>query len=162
VRGPLAAAAARPAVNVVNLPTHINARLQRLVGDLEGFMVRDLNRARAALQEITGEIEVVPDKAAKRLVAKVWLNEMTPFRASGSSRIFVVAGAVLSLALPYPPSFSQAALGPVVQRQQDGTLPRPPVIPRPRFTLDCPGSRLPAPPDRCNRVRSRCGDELSA
>jgi hypothetical protein len=55
----LAAAAARPAVNLVNLPTRLTARFPRLVGDLEGFMVRDPNRARAALREITGEIEVV-------------------------------------------------------------------------------------------------------
>ena len=55
-------------------------------------MVRDPNRARAALREITGEIEVVPDEAGECLVAKVGLNEMALFRAAGSSQIFVVAG----------------------------------------------------------------------
>ena len=89
----LAAEAARPAVNLVNLPARLTTRYQRLVGDLEGFMERDPNRARAALREITGEIEVVPAEDGKCLEAKVWSNEPALRKAAGSSQIIVVAGA---------------------------------------------------------------------
>jgi hypothetical protein len=89
----LAAADALPAINLVNLPTRLTARYQHLVGDLEQFIERDPNRARAALRKITGEIEVVPDESGQCLVAHVGLNEVALFQAAGPSQKFVVAGA---------------------------------------------------------------------
>ena len=65
------------------------------MGDLEGFMERDPNQARAALREITGEIEVAPAKDGKCLEAKLGLNETALRKAAGSSQIIVVAGARL-------------------------------------------------------------------
>lgn len=54
-------------------------------------------RARAALREITGEIEVLPAEDGVCLEAKVGLNEKALFRAAGSSQIIVVAGAGFDL-----------------------------------------------------------------
>jgi site-specific DNA recombinase len=93
----LASAAARPAANLVNLPTRLKARYRQLAGELETFMERDPHRARAALREITGEIPVVPDEAGKCLVAQIGLNEKALLRATGSSQNFVVAGACYTM-----------------------------------------------------------------
>ena len=56
-------------------------------------MERDPSRARAALREITGKIEVVPAEDGKCLEAKLGFNEAALRKAVGSSQIIVVAGA---------------------------------------------------------------------
>jgi hypothetical protein len=106
--GRLAAEATQPAVDIVNPPMQLTERFQRLVGGLDGFMVRDPNRARAALREITGEIDVVLDEIGQHLVAKVGLNEMALIRAAGSSQKFMVAGVrSLNILLPLTVDFMQ-------------------------------------------------------
>jgi hypothetical protein len=74
--GHLTALATKPSVRVLDFPTRLTQRFNKLVDGLEQSLPRKPNRARAALREICGKIPVFPHESGKFLVAKLGLSEM--------------------------------------------------------------------------------------
>jgi site-specific DNA recombinase len=79
---------------IVNMPAQLVDRYRRLVAGLEVELSRDVHRARTMLRQLVGsEIPVVPHESGKHLVARIGLDLAQLVQASGSSEIFMVAGA---------------------------------------------------------------------
>jgi site-specific DNA recombinase len=80
---------------VVRIPLPVGERYQRLVANVEAELDRDVHKARTALRQIVGNgIPVLPHESGKHLVARIGLDTEA-LVASGTSEIFVVAGARL-------------------------------------------------------------------
>ncbi len=88
----LMAQATKPTAKLIDIPARLTSRFEKLVDQLEEYLGRDPNRARAALREICGEIPVFPHESGDYLVAKLGLSE-TFLKAAVGSEKFVVAGA---------------------------------------------------------------------
>jgi DNA invertase Pin-like site-specific DNA recombinase len=88
----LNAQTAKSRCRVIDFPTKLAQRFNKLVDGLEQNLAREPHRARAALREICGEIPVFPHESGSYLVARLGLSD-TLLRAAVGSEMFVVAGA---------------------------------------------------------------------
>ena len=81
----------QPTAKLVDIPTKLTSRLEKLVDKREEPLGRDPHRASEALREICGEIAIFPHESGEYLVAKVGLGE-TSLKAAVGPEKFVVAG----------------------------------------------------------------------
>ena len=87
--GTLTAQTTRASGKIVDFPSSLATRFNKLVERLEEYLSREPDRARAALREICGEIHVFPHESGKYLVAKLGLSDMFLRAAVGSERSLV-------------------------------------------------------------------------
>ncbi|MEP7314196.1 MAG: recombinase family protein, partial [Pseudomonadota bacterium] len=80
----LTALDARPLARVVDFPARLRARFHDLVASVEYYLQRDPHRARAAMRQICGEIELFPHESGKFLVARLGLSAALLKAAGGT------------------------------------------------------------------------------